>query len=111
MEEKVPVVNFEDYTCRNLAIDSSFKCSECKTSIESNDYAGSAYICNGDWNFCPNCGRKIIDQVRRGEIPLLFYLQPKVGEILSCPVQKSQEEDLRSFMKILQPKTKYYLHF
>lgn len=61
MKEKALVVNFEDYTCRNLAIDSGFKCSECKTSIESNDYAGSVYICDGDWNFCPNCGRKVID--------------------------------------------------
>lgn len=61
MEEKVPVVNFEDYTCRNVAIDSGFKCSECKAFVESNDYAGSAYICDGDWNFCPNCGRKVID--------------------------------------------------
>lgn len=79
MKEKALVVNFEDYTCRNLAIDSSFKCSECKTSIESNDYAGSAYICNGDWNFCPNCGRKVIDQARRGETPLLFCAQPRIG--------------------------------
>lgn len=61
MKEKALVINFEDYTCRNLAIDSSFKCSECRTSIESNDYAGSVYICDGDWNFCPNCGRKVID--------------------------------------------------
>lgn len=62
MEEKVPVVNFEDYTCRNVALfGDSFKCSECKAFVESNDYAGSAYICNGDWNFCPNCGRKVID--------------------------------------------------
>ena len=72
MKEKALVVNFEDYTCRNLAIDNGFKCSECKTSIESNDYAGGVYICDGDWNFCPNCGRKIIDQKRRGEIPLFF---------------------------------------
>lgn len=61
MEEKISVVNFEDYTCRNVAIDGSFKCSECKSFVECNDYAGSAYICNGDWNFCPNCGRKVID--------------------------------------------------
>ena len=51
----------KEYTCQNKAIDSSFKCSECNSFVEGNDYAGSAYICDGDWNFCPNCGRKVVD--------------------------------------------------
>ena len=51
----------EDYTCQNKAIDLSFKCSKCNSFVECNDYWGSAYICDGDWNFCPNCGRKVVD--------------------------------------------------
>lgn len=51
----------KERTCQNKAIDSSFECSKCNCFVESGDYWGSAYICDGDWNYCPNCGHKVVD--------------------------------------------------
>ena len=41
--------------CRNEATGSDFKCSECGCSVTGSAYWTEANICNGDWNFCPNC--------------------------------------------------------
>ena len=51
----------EERTCQNKAIGSEFKCSKCDCWVTCADYCADAYICDGDWNYCPNCGRKVID--------------------------------------------------
>ena len=65
MGDRVFISGFGHYTkertCQNKAIDLSFKCSKCNCHVECGDYWASAYICDGDWNFCPNCGRKVVD--------------------------------------------------
>lgn len=48
-------------TCRNEATGSDFKCSECGCSVVGSAYWTEANICNGDWNFCPNCGAKVVE--------------------------------------------------
>ena len=47
--------------CRNEATGSDFKCSECGCSVVGSAYWTEANICNGDWNFCPNCGAKVVE--------------------------------------------------
>ena len=46
-------------TCRVEATGSDFKCSECGCSVVGSAYWTEANICNGDWNFCPNCGTRV----------------------------------------------------
>lgn len=51
-------------TCENVydetecgACSNGFKCSVCGEVVE--DYEG--YCVNGTWNFCPGCGRKVVE--------------------------------------------------
>lgn len=48
-------------TCRNLRRGSDFKCSECGCEVTGSDYFMEANISNGDWNYCPNCQRKVAE--------------------------------------------------
>lgn len=49
-------------TCRNLRSGSDFKCSECGCEVVGSDYFMEANINNGDWNYCPNCQRKVVER-------------------------------------------------
>lgn len=51
----------EEETCYNKAMGSDFECSKCCCSVIGSAYWTEANIINGDWNFCPNCGRKVIE--------------------------------------------------
>ena len=48
-------------TCKNEATGSDFKCSECGCKVVGSDYWTEANICNGDWNYCPNCDAKVVE--------------------------------------------------
>ena len=51
-------------TCRNTTRHPhyGFECSECKWSAyEPNDYGND--VCFDDFNYCPNCGAKVVEVV------------------------------------------------
>ena len=51
-------------TCRNTTRHHhyGFECSECKWSAyEPNDYGND--VCFDDFNYCPNCGAKVVEVV------------------------------------------------
>lgn len=54
MGDKVFISGFgryvKEYTCKNKAKDSGFKCSKCNYSFISSNL-----------NYCPNCGAKVIN--------------------------------------------------
>lgn len=50
-------------TCRNVQEGEHFGCSECGMGIDLyNDYGGFYNYTDGDWNFCPNCGAKVVGE-------------------------------------------------